>query len=120
MTDDMNVREAFNELKADELRAAPSFNAVLERPTARRVKSSGSPAFRLAAAGVVIAAAAATYAAVAARHQRFTVPSEVVALGAWRPATDALLPRAGNSFAAGPALGHSILELDTLTTGAIR
>jgi hypothetical protein len=120
MTDDELVRAAFEELKADDLRAPSSFDAVLERSTTQRVMLYASPVFRLAAAGVVIAVAAATYATFAARQQRFTVPSEVVALGAWRPATDALLPSNSSPLGAAPALGRSILDLDTLTTGAFR
>jgi hypothetical protein len=119
MTDDVHVRAAFDALKADDARVGPSFRAVVERPTPKRARSRTSLAFRLVAAGIVIAATAATYAKVSATHQRFTVPSEVVALGAWRPATDVLLPRTASAFGAGPVLGRSILNFDTLT-GAIR
>jgi hypothetical protein len=120
MTDDTTVRTALGELKSDELRAAPSFNAVLERTTAQRVEARTSLAFRLAVAGVVLAVAAATYTAVAAKHRRFIVPPEVVAFGAWRPTTDALMPRNGGALGTVPAMGRSILDLDPLTKGAVR
>jgi hypothetical protein len=120
MTDDDVVRAAFEELKAENLREHSSFDDVLARSTTLHARLHTSPVFRLAAAGVVIAVVATTYASFSAKHQRFTVPSEVVALGAWRPATDALLPSNSSPLGAAPALGRSILDLDTLTTGAFR
>jgi hypothetical protein len=120
MTDDDVVRAALDELKADDLREQSSFDDVLARSTMPRARLSASPVFRLAAAGVVIAVAAVTYATYSAKKQRFTVPNEVVALGAWRPATDALLPKNTGPLGGVPALGKSILDLDTLTTGALR
>jgi hypothetical protein len=120
MSGDDLIRAAFEDLAADDLRGQSSFDEVIARSTAGRSRMHTSPVVRLAAAGVVIVAAAATYATMSARQQRFTVPSEVVALGAWRPATDGLLPGLSSLAGATPALGRSILDLDTLTTGAFR
>ena len=120
MTDESVVRAAFDALKADDRRVVSSFAVVRTRATTKRRVVPMVPMFRLAAAGVVIAAVAATYATRSAATQRFTVPAEVVALGAWRAATDALLPSASSQLGAGPGMGRSMLDLDTLTTGGFR
>ena len=124
MTDDDLIRSAFSEAKADDLRDVPSFDSVVARRTSRGVWSSASPAVRLAAAGLLIAAAVTMYATMKTRERRFTVPSEVVALGAWRPATDALLAMPTDLLRAAPVLGTSILDpiagRDTASTGAFR
>ena len=79
---------------------------------------------RLAAAGVLIAAAVATYAMVQRSKPRFIVPDEVVALSAWRPPSDVLLAMPADLLRAAPVLGTSILDpiagRDTSSTGAFR
>jgi hypothetical protein len=120
MTDDELLRAAFGELRDADLREQPTFNAVLSRSAARRTSINASVMLRLAAAGIVIVVAGVTYKAVAVRTQRLTVPSDVVALTAWRPSTDALLPAQSSLLQSQPLLGKSILDLDTLTTGAVR
>ena len=124
MTDDELVRAVFSEAKADDMHDRPSFESVVARAVPRHARLSASPLVRLAAAGIVIAAAVATYGATKTREARFTVPNEVVALGAWRPATDVLLAMPADLFRAAPVLGTSILDptpdRDTTSTGALR
>jgi hypothetical protein len=119
MTDE-ELRAAFDELRDAELREQPTFNAVMSRSAARPTSIRTSVMLRLAAAGVVIVAAGVMYETVAGRTQRLTVPSDVVALTAWRPSTDALLPVQSPLLRSQRTLGKSILDLDTLTTGVVR
>lgn len=120
MNDDDVVRSAFDELRTGDARAQSSFDAVLSRPAERRAPAGRSLVIRLAAAGLIFVAVVASYEAIIVRTRRFTVSPEVVALGAWRPTTDALLPPRSDLLHATRTLGGSILDLDTLTTGAFR
>ena len=120
MTDEAVVRAAFDALKADDRRVVAAFDAVRARATTKRSGVHRVRRFTLVAAGALTAAVAATYTTRTAATQRFTVPAEVVALGAWRPATDALLPCESTPLGAGPGMGRSMLDLDPLTTGAFR
>ena len=124
MTDDELVRAAFSEVKSDDTRALPSFESILARPASRRARLIASPVVRFAAAGLLIAAGAMTYWAMKPHAARFTVPPEVVALGAWRPPTDFLLAMPSDLLNAPPVLGASILDrvrdANTLSPGALR
>ena len=124
MSDDERVRAAFSEEKADDERDHPSFDSVVARRVVDRPRLSASPVVRLAAAGLLIAAGVATYGTMKTRGPRLTVPSEVVALSAWRPATDVLLAMPTDLLRAAPVLGASILDpipgRDTSSTGAFR
>lgn len=102
------VREAIRELRAADERDAPPFGAVLARP--RSHQPVGWRAGRLAlAAGLVFAAGAGVvYRAV--RPERLTVPSEVIALSAWRPMTDVLLETSNSALLREmPRLGASLI-----------
>ena len=68
MTDESVVRAAIDALKADDRRVVASFDAVRARATSTRPGRHIFRTFALAAAGVVIAATAATYAT--ARRRR--------------------------------------------------
>lgn len=98
-------------------RALPPFDTVLARTTLRRARLRSSPVLWLAAAGVAIAAATVTYNAVVVHEQRFIVPPDVVALAAWQPATDVLMPAPTALFGAEVTLGSSILNFDSPTRG---
>ncbi len=108
--DDALVQAAFKDLKRDDGDALPPFATVVTRAQPRRARFLSSPVVRLAAAGVVLVAAAVTYATVAARERQLIVPPDVVALAAWRPATDALLPAPETLLGADFTLDGSILD----------
>ena len=124
MTGDELVRAAFSEAKSDDTRVLPSFESILARPPSRRARLGASPMIRFAAAGVLIAAGAMTYRAMQPHAARFTVPPEVLALGAWRAPTDFLLAMPSDLFNAPPVLGASVLDrvrdANTLSPGALR
>lgn len=117
--EDALVRAVFQDLKRDDARALSPFDTVLTRADPRRARLHSSPVLRLAAAGVVIAAASVTYQAVAARENPFNVPPEAAALAAWRPATDVLMPAPPTLFGAGVTLGGSILNFSLPARGRI-
>jgi hypothetical protein len=108
--DDETLRSALAELRAEERAGAPPFDRVL----ARRTHRPGSPGLRpmllgLVAAGLVLLASGTAYRAIVAR-KRLTVPREVAALAAWRPATDVLLATPGSALLrSSPDLGLSLL-----------
>lgn len=112
--DDM-LRATFSELRRDDGQAAPTFESVV----ARESRDDGSrsvawPLLRLSAAAVVIFALGTAYRAVVAHDARLTVPREVIALAAWRPATDVLLETPFNAFLRHtPKLGASLLDTST-------
>ncbi|MEP6730976.1 MAG: hypothetical protein ABJE10_10070 [bacterium] len=119
--DDVIVRSAFADLRTEDVRSAASFDDVVTRRASMSSRLGASALFRLAAAGIVIAVAVAAY----ETHARFAKPApqfivsrDIIALAAWHPATDALLPASGIRMT--PIIGGSILDLDTLTTGALR
>lgn len=88
------LRSAIQELRSFDEGTAPSFEAILARRRGRRRGRrwpSWSPARLATAAGIAIAVAGALVHRAASRPEPFTVPSEVLALSAWRPITDVLL-----------------------------
>jgi len=122
--DDSALRAAFSELQEQEQRGTPSFASVLAERPAERERLFGGLSLRLAVAVTAIVLVGATYRLVA-RATRLTVPREVVALAAWRPATDVLLETPGSTLLRGvPRLGASILGETSLSnnqiTGVIR
>jgi hypothetical protein len=120
MTDDELLRAAFDELRNADAHEQPAFDKVFSRSTARRTPTRTFLVLGAAAAGFALVAAIARYERITMQQRRFTVPSDVVALAAWRPATDALLPPQSYLLRAQPVLGRSILDFDTLTTGIVR
>jgi hypothetical protein len=108
--DDETLRSALAELRAEERAGAPPFEGVL----ARRTHQPGSPELRpmllgLLAAGLVLLASGTAYRTMVA-HKRLTVPREIAALAAWRPATDVLLATPGSALLrSSPNLGLSLL-----------
>ena len=117
--EDALVRAAFQDMKREDARALSPFDTVLTRADPRRARLHSSPVLRLAAAGVVIAAASVTYQAVAARENPFIVPPDVAALAAWRPATDVLMPVPTTLFGADVLLGGSMLDFNSPTRGPL-
>jgi hypothetical protein len=122
---DRELRAAFDELRRADERAAPAFDAVL----ARRRPIDALPAMRIeslrpwslmAAAAVVfvsIGLIALRFAHPVPRFprdtDRLTVPSEVVALSAWRPATDVLLETSARTLLTEtPQLHASVLDVN--------
>lgn len=117
--EDAQVRAAFEDLKREDARAWSPFDTVLTRAYPRRARLRSSPMLRLAAAGVVIAAASVTYRAVKARENAFVVPPDVAAFAAWRPATDVLMPAPTTLFDADLSLGGSMLDFNPPTRGPL-
>lgn len=117
--EDALVRAALQDLKRDDARTSPPFDTVLTRAYPRRARLHSSPVLRLAAAGVVIAAASVTYQAVQPRDIPFHVPPEAAALAAWRPATDVLMPAPATLVGADVTLGGSILNFSSPARGQI-
>ena len=121
--DDEEVRTAFANARDDDARDLPSFESVIQR-SSRAAAWRATPRAWLVAAGVLIAVGAATYGVIQRQQDRLTVPSEVVALSAWRPATDVLLAMPTDLLRAAPVMGTSILDpipgRDTSSTGAFR
>jgi hypothetical protein len=114
--DDDMLRATFAELRRDDGQAAPGFESVVARRESRDdgSRSVSWPLLRLAAAAVVIFALGTAYRAVVARDSKLTVPREVVALAAWRPATDVLLETPFKDFLRHtPRLGASLLDTST-------
>ncbi|MEO5816263.1 MAG: hypothetical protein ABIT20_13390 [Gemmatimonadaceae bacterium] len=118
--DDERIRNAFDDLRGDDVRQHATFAAVRARGGRPRVRLSESPVLRLAAAVVLIAGAATTYSIAVRRTPTFTVPSEVVALGAWRPETDVLLVSPRKLLQAPTGIRESMIDVDTLTRGVLR
>lgn len=118
--DDERLRAAFDALKTDDGRAHCTYADVLaraERPSATLLTS---PVIKLAAAAAIIVAAGATYRVAIVREPKLTVPTEVVSLGAWRPATDVLLASPLQLLHAQTQVRESMIDLDTLMTGVVR
>jgi hypothetical protein len=116
--DEELIRSAFNEVKRDDARAGSTYAGVLAH-TYQRARLHKSPVLRLAAAAVLIAAMGTTYRMIM-REPKLTVPSEVVALTAWRPETDALLASPTKLFRAQTQVRESMINLDTLTKGVLQ
>jgi hypothetical protein len=110
--DDESLRSAFAELRAADQRSAPAFEDVVARRVAAQ-PIGGAPAVRrLAIAAGLVLATGLAYRAIAARAGRLTVPTEVIALSAWRPATDVLLETPGRSLLKhAPRLGASMIDI---------
>lgn len=109
--DDEVIRAALADLRAADEREAPAFDAVLARsasPSRARLHVG-----RLAIAAALVLAAVGVYRALSTLGgPRLTVPSEVVALSAWRPATDVLLETPGkNLLRQTPQLGASLIDI---------
>ena len=114
------LRAALQELRLADERDAPSFAAVLAHRASPPPQLPGRPQLRrfAIAAGLVLAAGLA-YRGAATRRARLTVPSEVVALSAWRPASDVLLETpVKNLLSQAPQLGASMIN--TSITGDFR
>jgi hypothetical protein len=110
------LRAAFAELRREDEQVAPDLESVMTRRESRDdgSRSVAWPLLRLSAAAVVIFALGTAYRAVVARDSKLTVPREVVALAAWRPATDVLLETPFNDFLRHtPKLGASLLDTST-------
>ena len=106
------LRAALEELRAADEREAPSFAAVLARPARKWSFARALPRRLAIAAGLVLAAGIA-YRGSASRRDRLRVPSEVVALSAWRPASDVLLETpVTNLLRQAPPLGASLLNIN--------
>lgn len=100
------LRAALQELRVADERRAPSFQSVRARSVPLR--SFGRVRLRrfAIAAGLVVAAGVA-YRVAAPARERLMVPSEVVALSSWRPASDALLEAPVRNLLRQPQLGAS-------------
>ena len=124
--DEELLRAAFADVRLEDCRqgSGPPFEVALKRPAPHRRHWRASPVLRLATAGVALVVAIATYDLVVERDSTLKVPSEVIALAAWRPATDVLLEMPNDLLRAAPMFGTSILDsvsvLDSLSTGAHR
>lgn len=108
--DDEAMRAALADLRAADEREAPAFDEVLARGAS--ASHSRLHVGRLAIAAALVLAAVGVYRALSARGSRLTVPSEVVALSAWHPATDVLLETPGkNLLRQTPQLGASLIDI---------
>jgi hypothetical protein len=101
------LRASLQDLRAADERRAPSFQSVLARRPTRPVARVRLRGFAIAA-GLALAAGLA-YRMAAPRRERLTVPSEVVALLAWRPQSDALLETPIRNLLRQPQLGASLI-----------
>ena len=109
--DDETLRSAFSELRAAEQRSAPSFEDVLARRVPSEPTAVASIARRLALAAALVLAAGFAYRAMGSRTTRLTVPSEVIALSWWRPASDVLLETPASGLLRHvPQLGASLID----------
>jgi len=115
---DDSLRGAFDALRVADERGAPSFEDVVAGRAGRNARVWSYWPRLAIAAGLVITAGVA-YRAVVTRPPRLAVPSEVVALAAWRAPTDILLETPAKKLLTGaPRLGASLI--DTGITGGIR
>ena len=120
--DDDVLRSALVELRSEECAEAPPFADVLARRTGEQgLAPARSMLVRLFAAALVVAVVGTAYQVTRVRG-RLAVPPEIVALAAWRPATDALLITPGSALLrSSPTLGTSLLgampALDTRSGG---
>jgi hypothetical protein len=104
------VRAALAKLRADDERDAPAFDAVLSRVATHR--RSRLHIRRLAIAAALVLVAVGAYRTLSTRP-RLMVPREVVALSAWRPATDVLLQTPGRELLRqSPQLGTSLIDIN--------
>jgi hypothetical protein len=111
------VRDAIADVRAFDQREAPAFEDIVTRRTAPGRARSLWVVPALAAAVILIAVGVR---ARAARRDRLVVPQEVVALTAWRAATDGLLDTHVKPLLTGaPALGASLIDT-ALPTGDSR
>jgi hypothetical protein len=103
------LRSALAELRAEEERSGPSFDALLARGRSRRPVPRRQLA-RLAALAIAsVAIVAAVAYRTAQRSDRLVVPSEVIAMSRWRPATDVLLEPTRPLFLQSPRLDASVI-----------
>jgi hypothetical protein len=101
------LRVALQDLRVADERLAPSFQSVLAHRPTRPVGRVRLLRFAIAA-GLVLAVGLA-YRMATPRRERLTVPSEVVALLAWRPQSDALLETPVRNLLRQPQLGASLI-----------
>jgi hypothetical protein len=105
--DDEALRAALQDLRVADERRAPSFQWVLARRRTRPVGRGQLRRFAIAA-GLVLAAGVA-FRMATPRRVLLTVPSEVVALSAWRAQSDALLETPVRNLLRQPRLGASLI-----------
>ncbi|MEO8334802.1 MAG: hypothetical protein ABI664_07510 [bacterium] len=118
--DDARLQAAFDDLKEGDARVRSTYGAVAARMRTPRTRLSASPVVRLAAAIVVIVASFASYRKYVGDADQITVPSAVVALGAWRPATDVLLTAPAMLLRTQAEMRASMIDVDSLTSGVLR
>jgi hypothetical protein len=106
--DEETLRAALRDLRDADERAAPDFDAVISRAA---LPSYTLNVGRLAiAAGLLVAAVGVS--ALFARRPKLTVPTEVIALSTWRPATDVLLETSTRELLRHtPRLGASLIDI---------
>jgi hypothetical protein len=108
---DEDIRVALRRLRADDEQSAPPFEQLLTGGAADQVRRASRSTWPLPvalAATVVVAIGAYLITS----KPRLTVPQEVVALSAWRPATDVLLDTPGRRLLMhAPELGASLIDL---------
>ena len=104
---DDRLRAAIGELRDADMAKTPSFGAVLQRRSqVTRVRPQWGA---WAAAAALVLGIVVTYRAT--RPQPLQMPSEVVALSSWTPATDVLLRQARNHLPTQtPRFGASMLD----------
>jgi hypothetical protein len=110
------VRAVFQTLRSDDTRELVSYEHVLARPLRGRDRRTSSPVLRFAAAVAIIAGASVAYRAVTSARHSLSLPPDVVALVAWKPATDVFLPASAGLTSPSPTLGGSIVDFTPLTT----
>jgi hypothetical protein len=112
--DDDGIRAAFRRLRTGDERSAPTFQQIVAARAADGYYSASRFTRR---APIALAAAAAILLAVGAvvigPRERVTVPDEVIALSAWRPASDVLLEFPGRRVLThAPPLGASLIDIN--------
>jgi len=107
--DDEIIRAAMADLRSADSHDTPSFEQVRHRVRFRAPAHASWRMAALAAAAVIVVVIAGR--ATLARRHRLIVPQEVVALTAWRPATDGLLATHTKPLFSGtPKLGASLID----------
>jgi hypothetical protein len=104
---DSELRATLRRLRDQDARSAPAFEQILTR----RARFAPTRFARRAPLAIAAAILVAVGAYVIAPSHRLTLPSEVVALSAWRPASDVLLDTPAKRILTHvPQLGASLID----------
>ena len=107
---DATLRRAFADLRTDDERNAPSLNAIIaRRPRSASFVLRPGP---VALAAALLIVAVGLYQTLSLKRRQLVVPDEIIALSAWRPATDVLLEASARTLLTQPPqLGASTIDI---------